>query len=84
MGLQLPLQRLQLRFDEMRLEVTLTQCAILRLAVIAQGVTEPHNGPVGHHLPVEIVEEHALRFGQPGPLLLTDHPDNQRLRCDGQ
>ena len=38
MRLQLPLQRLQLRFDQMGFELALTQRAILRLAVIPQRV----------------------------------------------
>ncbi len=84
MRLQLPLQRLQLSLDEMGLELAFAQLRDPRLAVVAQRVTEADDGPVGHHLPVEVVEEHALRFVQPGPLLLADDPDDQRLRRDGQ
>ena len=64
--LQLPLQRLELRFDQMRFELAFAQRAIARFAVIPQRVAETDDGPVGHHLPVEIVEEHVLRFGSQG------------------
>ena len=55
--MQLALQRLQLRLDEPRLELRGGELARLRLAVVVERVAEADDGPVGHHLPVEIQEE---------------------------
>ena len=54
---QLPLQRLQLRFGQAGLQLRGGERALLRLAVVVEGVAHRDDGPVGHHLPVEVEEE---------------------------
>ena len=72
--LHLPLQRLQLRLDQPRLELRRVQLPRARLVVVAQRVADADDGPVGHHLPVEVQEEHLLRFVQPRVERFADDP----------
>ncbi len=71
--MQLALQCLQLRFGEPRFELGRRDGALLRLAVIVERVGDGDDGPVGHHLPVE-VEEEALAHHQPPLHLAIRHP----------
>ena len=60
MGMQLLLQRRQLRLDELRLELGGAHLALARLAVVEHRVAEAGDGPVGHHFPVEVLERRPL------------------------
>ena len=57
MRVQLPLQRLQPRLGEPGLQLRRRERALLRLAVVVERVAHADDGPVGHHLPVEVEEE---------------------------
>ena len=62
---QLLLQRLELRLDQPGLELRRAQRAVPGLAVVEDGVAEADDGPVGHHLPVEVEERRPLDFRPP-------------------
>ena len=82
---ELLLQRLELGLDEPRLELRGAQRAVLRLAVVEDGVAEADDRPVGHHLPVEVEERRLLRFRPPGerpPLRPREPPLHARHRQD--
>ena len=71
---QLLLQRLELRLDQPGLELRRAQRAIARLAVVEDGVTEADDGPVGHHLPVEVQKRRPLR----PPATRRSRPESRR------
>ena len=56
-GLQLALQRLELRFDQPRLEPRFADLAAAQLARRAQRVVRGDDAPVEEHLPLERVEQ---------------------------
>ena len=62
---QLPLQRLQVRFGKPRTQLRRGQLALLRLAMEIERVAQTDDRPVGHHLPVEVQEEQLLEVHRP-------------------
>ena len=66
---QLMLQRLELRFDEPRLELRLAQRALLSLAVVEHRVNQADDARAGHELPVDetrqLNRKHALKLADP-------------------
>ena len=65
-GMQLLLQGLQLRGDQLGLELRRAELAGARLPVVEERVAEPDDRPVGHHFPVEVEERRALHLRPPG------------------
>ena len=62
---QLLLQRLELRRNQLGLELRGADLALARLAVVEQRVTEADDGPVGHHFPVEVEDACPLDLRPP-------------------
>ena len=66
---QLMLQRLELRFDEPRLELRLAQRALLSLAVVEHRVNQADDARARHELPVDearqLNRKHALKLADP-------------------
>ena len=63
---ELLLERLELGFDEPRLELRRAQRPVLRFAVVEDGVAQADDRPVGHHFPVEVEEGRLPGFVRPG------------------
>ena len=72
--LHLPLQGVQPRLDQPGLELRRVQFPRARFVQIPQRRADADDGPVGHHLPVEVQEQHLLRFVEPRVERLADHP----------
>ncbi len=82
--MQLALQRLQVGFGEPRAQLRGRELAFLRLAMEVERVTEADDGPVGHHLPVEVQEEQLLEVHPPRDVTTGERLHDQHAAGHGE